>query len=123
MMESTSEIMDKGMKEKFDYTKWQRDYFDAKTPMEIGEEASRFEKEHPFTGDAIRLQWQAKPMDVWAIVFSPKAGIDKEWALTQTDNNSRFDQGEERMYKDSETIRNFKRSQRKICSDKSYVNG
>lgn len=75
MMESTSEIMNKGMKclmeqmgiieaerfisviirEKFDYTKWQRDYFDAKTPMVIREEASRFEKEHPFTGDAIRL--------------------------------------------------------------------
>lgn len=75
MMESTSEIMNKGMKclmeqmgiieaerfisviirEKFDYTKWQRDYFDAKTPTEIRQEASRFEKEHPFTGDAIRL--------------------------------------------------------------------
>ncbi len=75
MMESTSEIMNKGMKclmeqmgiieaerfisviirEKFDYTKWQRDYFDAKTPTDIREEASRFEREHPFTGDAIRL--------------------------------------------------------------------
>ena len=43
------------IREKFDYTKWQRDYFDAKTPAEIREEASRFEKEHPFTGDAIRL--------------------------------------------------------------------
>ena len=46
MMESTSEIMNKGMNEKFDYTKWQRDYFDAKTPTEIREEAFRFEKEH-----------------------------------------------------------------------------
>ncbi len=75
MMESTSEIMSKGMKclmeqmgiieaerfisviirEKFDYTKWQRDYFDAKSPTEIREEAARFEKEHPFTGDASRL--------------------------------------------------------------------
>ncbi|MCI8788688.1 MAG: hypothetical protein HFH92_06195 [Lachnospiraceae bacterium] len=75
MMESTSEIMNKGMKclmeqmgiieaerfisviirVKFDYTKWQRDYFDAKTPMEIREEAFQFEREHPFTGDAIRL--------------------------------------------------------------------
>lgn len=75
MMESTSEIMNTGMKclveqmgiieaerfisviirEKFDYTKWQREYFDAKTPTEIREEASQFEKEHPFTGDAIRL--------------------------------------------------------------------
>lgn len=75
MMESTAEIMNRGMKclmdqmgvieaerfisviirEKFDYTKWQRDYFDAKTPTAISEEASQYEKEHPFTGDAIRL--------------------------------------------------------------------
>ena len=60
MMESTSEIMNKGMKclmeqmgiieaerfisviirVKFDYTKWQRDYFDAKTPMEIRDRKS-----------------------------------------------------------------------------------
>ena len=75
MTTSTSEIMNKGMKclteqlgiieaeqfisiiirEKFDYTKWQREYFDAKTPEEISNEASQFEKSHPFTGDAIRL--------------------------------------------------------------------
>ena len=36
------------IREKFDYTKWQRDYFDAKTPAEIREEASRLEKEHPW---------------------------------------------------------------------------
>ena len=72
---TTSEIMRKGMecltqqmgiveaeqfisviiREKFDYTKWQRDYFDAKTPETISEEASQFEKSHPFTGDTIRL--------------------------------------------------------------------
>ena len=70
-----TEIMNKGMKclieqmgiieaeqfisiiirEKFDYTKWQRDYFDAKTPETISEEAFLFESSHPFTGDAIRL--------------------------------------------------------------------
>lgn len=75
MTASTVEIMNKGMKclteqmgiveaemfisiiirEKFDYTKWQRDYFDTKTPDEISREASQYEKEHPFTGDAIRL--------------------------------------------------------------------
>lgn len=75
MTTSTSEIMNKGMKclteqlgiieaeqfisiiirEKFDYTKWQREYFDAKTPEEISNEASQFENSHPFTGDAIRL--------------------------------------------------------------------
>lgn len=75
MMASTAEILNKGMKylmeqmgiieaerfisviirERFDYTKWQRDYFDAKTPEEISEEASQFEKAHPFTGNAIRI--------------------------------------------------------------------
>ena len=75
MMASTAKILNKGMKclmeqmgiieaerfisviirERFDYTKWQRDYFDAKTPEEISEEASQFEKAHPFTGNAIRI--------------------------------------------------------------------
>ncbi len=75
MMESMTAIMNKGMKclieqmgiieaeqfisiiirEKFDYTKWQREYFDAKTPETISEEASQFEKSHPFKSDAIRL--------------------------------------------------------------------
>lgn len=75
MATSTSEIMNKGMKcltehlgiveaeqfisviirEKFDYTKWQREYFDAKSPEEISKEAAQFEQSHPFTGDAIRL--------------------------------------------------------------------
>ena len=75
MMESTAEIMSRGMKclveqmgiveaerfisviirEKFDYTKWQRDYFDVKTPADISKEAAQFEKVHPFRGDAIRL--------------------------------------------------------------------
>ena len=75
MMESMTAIMNKGMKclteqmgiieaeqfisiiirEKFDYTKWQRDYFDKKSPEEISKEASEYEKSHPFTGNAIRL--------------------------------------------------------------------
>ena len=75
MMESMTAIMNKGMKclteqmgiieaeqfisiiirEKFDYTKLKRDYFDEKTPETISEEASQFEKSHPFTGDTIRL--------------------------------------------------------------------
>ena len=69
------EIMNKGMKcltdqigtveteqlilfiiiEKFDYTKWQRGYFDRKTPEEISREASEFEQAHPFSDNAIRL--------------------------------------------------------------------
>lgn len=72
---NTVEIMNRGMKclteqmgiveaeqfisiiirEKFDYTKWQKNYFDVKTPEEISREASQFEKAHPFTGNAIRL--------------------------------------------------------------------
>lgn len=75
MNTSTTEIMTRGMKclteqmgiidaetfishiirEKFDYTKWQREYFDAKTPEEISKEACQFEESHPFTGNAIRL--------------------------------------------------------------------
>lgn len=75
MSDSASEIMSKGMRcltthmgiveaeqfisliirEKFDYTKWQREYFDAKTPEEISREASEFEKEHPFKGRAVRI--------------------------------------------------------------------
>lgn len=43
------------IREKFDYTKWQRDYFDAKTPEEISIEATNFEMACPFTGNAIRL--------------------------------------------------------------------
>ena len=75
MEASTVEIMSKGMKcltdhmgvveaerfisviirERFDYTKWQREYFDAKKPEEISREAAEFEKSHPYTGEAIRL--------------------------------------------------------------------
>ena len=75
MMTSTAEIMNRGMKclteqmgiveaeqfisiiirEKFDYTKWQREYFDTKTPEEISAEASNFERVHPFVSDAVRI--------------------------------------------------------------------
>ncbi len=75
MANSTVELMNRGMRcltsqmgivdaelfvsiiiqEKFDYTKWQREYFDKKTPEEISQEASKFEKDHPFTGSAIRI--------------------------------------------------------------------
>lgn len=75
MATSTIEILNRGMRclteqmgiveaeyfistiirEKFDYTKWQREYFDAKTPEEISAEASGFESLQPFVSDAIRL--------------------------------------------------------------------
>lgn len=75
MSPSTAEIMNKGMKclmeqlgvveaerfvaavirEKFDYTRWQRDYFDGKAPEEISLEAETFERKNPYTGNAARL--------------------------------------------------------------------
>ena len=75
MSPSTAEIMSRGMKclmeqlgvveaerfvatvirEKFDYTRWQRDYFDGKTPEEIRQEAEAFELENPYSGNAVRL--------------------------------------------------------------------
>ena len=75
MIASTTEIMNKGMKclteqlgmvgaeqfiaaimrEQFDYTKWQRDYFDVKTPQEISREAVEFAKAHPYEGSAQRV--------------------------------------------------------------------
>lgn len=75
MAPSTAEIMNKGMKclmeqlgvveaerfvatvirEKFDYTRWQRDYFSGKTPEEISQEVETFELENPYSGNAVRL--------------------------------------------------------------------
>lgn len=75
MTPSTAEIMNRGMKclmeqlgvvdaerfvstvirEKFDYTRWQQDYFSGKTPEEISQEAEAFELENPYLGDAVRL--------------------------------------------------------------------
>ena len=72
---TTAELMNKGMqcltekmgsveaeafiaaiiRERFDYTKWQRSYFDAKSPDSIREEALRFAKTHPYTGNATRI--------------------------------------------------------------------
>lgn len=43
------------IREKFDYTKWQRDYFDRKTPEEISREAEEYERAHPFDGSAQRI--------------------------------------------------------------------
>ena len=74
-MMSTVELMNRGMRcltsqmgvveaeefislviqEKFDYTKWQREYFDAKPPEEISREASMFEKQHPYMGKAMKI--------------------------------------------------------------------
>ena len=37
--------------DQFDYTKWQRDHFDAKTPEQISSEATAYVTEHPYAGD------------------------------------------------------------------------
>ena len=43
------------IREQSDYTRWQREYFDAKPPEAISREASEYEKTHPFSGNAVRL--------------------------------------------------------------------
>ena len=75
MAASTAEIMNKGMRcltekmgivdaerfisiiirEKFDYTKWQREYFDTKSSEEISQEAIAFEKTYPVDNRIVRL--------------------------------------------------------------------
>ncbi|MBQ7515038.1 MAG: hypothetical protein IJS96_02040, partial [Schwartzia sp.] len=42
------------IRENFDYTEWQRAYFDAKSPAEISRKAAQHEKDHPFQGNAVR---------------------------------------------------------------------
>ena len=43
------------IREKFDYTRWQREYFDGMSPEKISQEAERFERDNPYTGNAVRL--------------------------------------------------------------------
>ena len=42
----------RGIKEQFDYTKWQRAYFDRIPPTQFHEEAVAYAKEHPYQGKA-----------------------------------------------------------------------
>ena len=58
MMLNTFECKKCGMKcshEQFDYTKWQRQYFDAMTPGKFNQKALECAEEHPYTGNAERL--------------------------------------------------------------------
>ena len=75
MISNTFDIMNRGMecltealgvieaehfisiviREKFDYTKWQRQYFDAMAPGEFHRRALEYAKEHPYAGNAERL--------------------------------------------------------------------
>lgn len=40
------------MKEQFDYTKWQRNYFDKMSDDEVRQGALKYAKEHPHSGNA-----------------------------------------------------------------------
>lgn len=70
MNSSTAEIMNRGMRilidamgtveaeqfvslinrEKFDYTKWQRDYFGQMSDDDFAKNAARYEQENPYIG-------------------------------------------------------------------------
>lgn len=43
------------IREKFDYTQWQREYFDEMKPGEIEASAVDFAKQHPYAGNAEQL--------------------------------------------------------------------
>ncbi|MBR1816879.1 MAG: hypothetical protein IJ763_09290 [Lachnospiraceae bacterium] len=41
--------------EGFDYTKWQRDYFDNKTKEELDAEMDEYFANHPYSGDKTKI--------------------------------------------------------------------
>jgi hypothetical protein len=43
------------IQERFDYTKWQREYFDKMPPGAFHAQALAYGKDHPYTGPADRL--------------------------------------------------------------------
>ncbi len=43
------------IREKFDYTKWQRQYFDTMAPGEFNQKALEYARKYPYTGNAERL--------------------------------------------------------------------
>lgn len=47
----TEEFISFVKSDQFDYTKWQRDHFDAKTSEQISAEATAYVTEHPYKGD------------------------------------------------------------------------
>ena len=75
LQQSSVEIMNRGMeclkdhmgivdaekfisliiRERFDYTRWQRDFFDKMEPGEFGRKAVEYAQEHPFKGNANRV--------------------------------------------------------------------
>ena len=43
------------LREKLDYTKWRKTYYDGMVPGEFHKEAVAYAKKHPYTGNAERL--------------------------------------------------------------------
>lgn len=43
------------IRDKFDYTEWQKEYFDAKAADEFHEESIEYAARNPYEGDAERL--------------------------------------------------------------------
>lgn len=43
------------IRERFDYTKWQREYFDKMIPDDFHARAVEYAEKHPYTGTAERL--------------------------------------------------------------------
>ena len=43
------------LREKLDYTKWRKTFYDSMVPGEFHEKAVAFAKEHPYKGNAKRL--------------------------------------------------------------------
>ena len=48
----TEEFISLVKSDQFDYTTWQRQHFDAKTPEQISAEAEAYVTKHPYTGNA-----------------------------------------------------------------------
>ena len=47
----TEEFISLIKSDRSDYTKWQKEHFDAKTPEQISREAEAYAKAHPYRGD------------------------------------------------------------------------
>lgn len=43
------------IREKSDYEKWRKEYFNGTTLEEFNRDAAEYDKAHPFTGNAVRL--------------------------------------------------------------------
>ena len=55
MRHLTEQFVSAIIRERFDYTRWQREYFDRKTKDEISSEAEAYERANPYQGSAIRI--------------------------------------------------------------------